>query len=301
MGLATAGLVVVDILQFGLDPLTDAATGGTATEGTLIEEQAISEEETAVTEAEATAAQELDELSSEIVKETELGDTTLPPSTNITPIMPSGEEPSSEFFQRDLSGGQNGSTIDEIGNEYLQEMKQEGVVIDDTSEPQAYLKSRGNRGITWNNSTPEDAGTHNVTVLLGENANNATVYEEYLHYQELKANNWVGASPGSAEYKDWTLLESLFLEEVETDFSSYGVPPQKVRREDLVQSYQHNLSREGLRTQHICSNFRITINDDTAHCISNFIGQHFIKEFEGGNEFYLRGEYHDQLTRTQTG
>ena len=103
------------------------------------------------------------------------------------------------------------------------------------------------------------------------------------------------------DYKDWVLFESLFLEEVEADFAAYGVSRQKVRREDLRGSYQHNLSREGLRTQHISSNFRITIAGDTAHCVSNFLAQHYIKGFEGGEEFFLRAEYQDQLVRTENG
>lgn len=103
------------------------------------------------------------------------------------------------------------------------------------------------------------------------------------------------------DYQDWALFESLFTEEVEADFTAYSVPAQKITREALRQSYQHNLSREGLRTQHISSNFRITINGDTAQCISNFIGQHYIKGFEGGEEFFLRAEYTDQLTRTESG
>ncbi len=103
------------------------------------------------------------------------------------------------------------------------------------------------------------------------------------------------------DYKDWTLFESLFLEEVEADFTAYGVPAQKVRREDLRGSYQHNLGREGLRTQHISSNFRITIDGDTARCVSNFLAQHYIKGFEGGEEFFLRAEYTDQLIRTEAG
>ena len=103
------------------------------------------------------------------------------------------------------------------------------------------------------------------------------------------------------DYKDWALLESLFLAEVDTDFTSYGIAPQRVRKEELASSYRHNLSREGIRTQHITSNFRIAVNGDTAQCISNFIGQHYLEGFEGGEEFYLRGEYRDQLTRTESG
>ncbi len=38
------------------------------------------------------------------------------------------------------------------------------------------------------------------------------------------------------DYKDWKLLESLFLKEVDTDFTAYGVAPQRVRREELTNS-----------------------------------------------------------------
>ena len=103
------------------------------------------------------------------------------------------------------------------------------------------------------------------------------------------------------DYRDWTLFDSLFTEEVEADFTAYGVPKQRVPREALRQSYQHNLGREGLRTQHIVSNFRIKINGDTAQCVSNFLAQHYIKGFEGGEEFFLRAEYTDQLVRTGEG
>ena len=103
------------------------------------------------------------------------------------------------------------------------------------------------------------------------------------------------------DYRDWALFESCFQEEVETDFTAYGIPAQKVRREELSGSYRHNLSREGLRTQHLFTNFRIVVDGDTAHCTTNFIGQHFLQGFEGGDEFHLRGEYRDQLVRTKDG
>lgn len=108
----------------------------------------------------------------------------------------------SDFFQLDLSNGEPGSTIDEVGQKYLDELKQASVVIDDSPDTQQWLKMNGARGSTWNDNLPTDPhpGPQGVTILLGENANNATIYEEYLHYQDLKARNWVGVSPGSAEY-----------------------------------------------------------------------------------------------------
>ena len=32
-----------------------------------------------------------------------------------------------------------------------------------------------------------------------------------------------------------------------------------------------------------------------------FLGQHYIRGFEGGEEFYLRADYKDQLIRTEHG
>ena len=128
---------------------------------------------------------------------------------------------------------------------------------------------------------------------------NDQVLQELLDREAIKEVRALLAQ--ALDYKDWALFESLFLEEVEADFTAYGVPAQKVRREDLRASYQHNLSREGLRTQHISSNFRITIHGDTALCTSNFLAQHYIKGFEGGEEFFLRAEYRDQLVRTENG
>ncbi len=101
--------------------------------------------------------------------------------------------------------------------------------------------------------------------------------------------------------QNWELITSLMTEEVDADFRSMGLPAQKVPREILVQNFQNNLSRPGLKTQHLFSNARVTVNSDSATCKSNFIGQHFLQGFAGGAEFYLRGEYDDALTRTPDG
>lgn len=103
------------------------------------------------------------------------------------------------------------------------------------------------------------------------------------------------------DFKDWTLFESLFLEELETDYADFGIPAQKMRREDLSKIFKYAFGREGLRTQHIISNFRITVTGDTAQCISHFLGQHYIQGFEGGEEFDLKAQYTDQLVRTEDG
>lgn len=103
------------------------------------------------------------------------------------------------------------------------------------------------------------------------------------------------------DYQNWELLTSLMAEIVEADFTAWGLPVQQMERSALVGVFQHSFSRPGLRTQHIYSNFRIVLDGDRASCKSNFLGQHYIRGFEGGEEFYLRAEYADKLIRTDSG
>ena len=101
--------------------------------------------------------------------------------------------------------------------------------------------------------------------------------------------------------KEWNLFQSLLLDEIHTDFSDWGISPKVMKREDFVNIFKHSFSKDGLKTQHIYSNFRIAIKDNTATCKSNFLGQHFIKDFKGGEEFLLKAEYTDKLTKTNDG
>jgi len=103
------------------------------------------------------------------------------------------------------------------------------------------------------------------------------------------------------DHQNWALIKSLMVEQIDADFSVSGVPAQRVPSDMLMQSFQHNLSRPGLKTQHIFSNFRITVNGDQATCTSYQLAQHYIQGFAGGEEFHLRAEYEDQLTRTAAG
>lgn len=103
------------------------------------------------------------------------------------------------------------------------------------------------------------------------------------------------------DYQNWGALPSLFTDEVMIDFPDFGMSAQTVAREDFINSFQHNLSRPGLKTQHIFSSFRVHVEGDRATSISNFVGHHFLPGFEGGEEFTLRAEYTDTLTRAADG
>ncbi|MCG9875295.1 MAG: nuclear transport factor 2 family protein [Leptospiraceae bacterium] len=129
-----------------------------------------------------------------------------------------------------------------------------------------------------------------------ENHINTSLIEEKASIENLRYQ-WAQA----LDEKNWDSLGNLFLDEVDTDYSAYGLQPSKMTREQLVGILKHSFSREGLKTQHLYSNFRIKIDGDIAFCRSNFIGNHHISNYEGGENFYLHGEYMDIFQRTSSG
>lgn len=108
-------------------------------------------------------------------------------------VMDDGRGFTNQFMQQDLGNG-SGSGITTVGEQYLQKLKAMGVTVYDSSDPdvRAWMVQNNARGDTWFNGLPGDAGPDTTTVLLGPNANNATIYEEYLHVQYGAARGWVG-------------------------------------------------------------------------------------------------------------
>jgi SnoaL-like domain len=101
------------------------------------------------------------------------------------------------------------------------------------------------------------------------------------------------------DHKNWELFDSLFADDIDTDFTAWGFPVQSIKKTDLVNIFRYGpFKNEQLKTQHIYTNFRIEIKEDKATSVCNFIGQHFIENFEGGNEYCLHGAYTDGLVKT---
>ncbi len=102
--------------------------------------------------------------------------------------------------------------------------------------------------------------------------------------------------------KNWELFKSLFTDTINTDFTEWGIPIQIIDKENFVSNFfQKNLSNPDLKTQHLFSNFRISINQNGATSVCNFVGNNFIENFIDGNEYCLHGEYTDTLTKTSNG
>lgn len=101
--------------------------------------------------------------------------------------------------------------------------------------------------------------------------------------------------------RDWALLRRLCVDEVDTDYSAWGIAPQRMSADNLVGLFRGSFWRPGLRTQHLYTNYRIRVTGDTARVVFNFLGQHYAPGFAEGEESVLRGEYTDTLERGTDG
>lgn len=104
--------------------------------------------------------------------------------------------PAVEYFQPDMGNGGPRSQITEIGQAYIKQLEDMGVNIKSDPETQRYLRDFAHaEGDTqfWGSSPGE------TDVLLGANANNGTVYEEFLHVQRGAARGWVSHDLGTPD------------------------------------------------------------------------------------------------------
>lgn len=97
--------------------------------------------------------------------------------------------------------------------------------------------------------------------------------------------------------RDWPLFESLFTDDIEADFTQFGLPRIQGPKQQLTGFFRQAFGRDDMRTQQLYANFLIAIDGDRAHCISSLHGHHYVKDCPGGEVFELRATYHDHLVR----
>lgn len=122
--------------------------------------------------------------------------------------------------------------------------------------------------------------------------------QDRVHIQEVRHS-----FARALDARDWALLDSLFLDEVDADLSAFGVPPGRKSRAELVGIFRHAFRRPASEnpTQQLYSNFSIDVAGDQATCRSYLVGHHVLPGTPGGDEVTLRAEYVDRLRRTQDG
>ena len=101
--------------------------------------------------------------------------------------------------------------------------------------------------------------------------------------------------------RDWTTLQQLCADEVDTDYRAWGITPQRMPADAFVGLFRQSFWRPELKTQHLYTNFRIQVSGDVARVVFNFLGQHYAPGFAEGEESVLRGEYTDTLQRGADG
>jgi 3-phenylpropionate/cinnamic acid dioxygenase small subunit len=100
--------------------------------------------------------------------------------------------------------------------------------------------------------------------------------------------------------RDWRLYRSIFAEEVDLDFSTWGAEPGRMSADAWTASVRQGLSGF-TATQHVLSNHVITLQDDEATCVTYMQALHYLVS-EGGSDMQtLGGFYTNRLRRTPAG
>jgi 3-phenylpropionate/cinnamic acid dioxygenase small subunit len=104
----------------------------------------------------------------------------------------------------------------------------------------------------------------------------------------------------SLDAQDWDLCRSCFVDEIEQDYSDFrGEPPSTIKADEFVALRRRGLA--GIKTQHLSTNHAVTVEGDTAECISAMVIFRFRPDGNADNEFDTHGYYTHTLVRTRDG
>ena len=100
------------------------------------------------------------------------------------------------------------------------------------------------------------------------------------------------------DVKDWAACRRCFMDEIETDYSDLrGDPPKTVKADDFVALRRTALDR--LTTLHLSTNHLVTVQGDSATCVSAAVIHRFRPE--DAERFDTYGAYAHTLARTPSG
>ncbi|MFN0146348.1 MAG: nuclear transport factor 2 family protein [Dehalococcoidia bacterium] len=100
--------------------------------------------------------------------------------------------------------------------------------------------------------------------------------------------------------RDWTLLRSIFTDEVDMDFTSVRMRAGRMKADDWVESARVLFAGFDA-TQHLSANHVHDIRGDEAICTSYMRAEHFVANLEGENSYTMGGYYTNRLVRTAGG
>lgn len=100
--------------------------------------------------------------------------------------------------------------------------------------------------------------------------------------------------------RDWALLKTVFTEDVEADFRSFGGREVQKGRETWVGIVKGTIS--GLdATQHFTGNHVAEVDGDRARLNAYIIAAHWLDDARGDSEYTVGGDYDIELRREGDG
>jgi hypothetical protein len=106
--------------------------------------------------------------------------------------------------------------------------------------------------------------------------------------------------------RDWNLFRSIFMDTIEMDFRSVGLPSRSYQADRWVGDAKRLFA--GFKaTQHTSTNHTFDLRGDEATCTSNMQAEHFIERKpedgldDGADRWTIGGYYVNELVRTKDG
>ncbi len=104
-----------------------------------------------------------------------------------------------------------------------------------------------------------------------------------------------------SDLRDWASVRQCFTDRVAVDYTSLaGGQPETIAADALVQSWQSAFGSTFKTTQHLLGTHAITIQGDTATCLSHFQARHIALDISKG-VWTLGGHYNHDLVKTTSG
>ena len=100
--------------------------------------------------------------------------------------------------------------------------------------------------------------------------------------------------------RDWALYRSIFTDEVDIDFSTWGNLKQRYAADVWVGMVRQTLACFDA-TQHTLTNLAITLDGDTATCIAKMTARHVLLAEGASHSQTLGGYYTNRLVRLAAG
>jgi hypothetical protein len=103
----------------------------------------------------------------------------------------------------------------------------------------------------------------------------------------------------SLDTQDWALCRSCFSDEIEQDYSDFrGEPASTINADEFV-ALRRALA--GIKTQHLSTYHAVTVEDDSAVCISGMVVFRYRPDGISAREFDTHGYYTHTLMRRPDG